>query len=130
MSDNLIKTNSMMKRDRITINGKIVSITGANVWMTDYDITELFGVTSCAVRSHIKSIFKNGVLSECDTYRYIRLEDGNRADAYNMEMITSLAFRLNSLPAKIFREWVVRKAVTSPCSAQPIVLQIGSGFPR
>lgn len=118
-----------MKRDRITINGNMISITGNNIWMTDYEITELFGVTSCAVRSHIKSIFKSGVLSESDTYRYIRLENGNRADAYNMEIITALAFRLNSLPAKIFREWVVRKAVAPARSAPPIVLQIGKGFP-
>lgn len=118
-----------MKRDRITINGNMVSITGANVWMTDYEITELLGVTSGAVRSHIKSIFKSGILSESDTYRYILLENGNRADAYNMEMITALAFRLNSLPAKIFREWMVRKVVTPPRSAQPIVLQIGNRFP-
>lgn len=80
-----------MKRDKITISGNMVSITGANVWMTDYEITDLFGVTLGAVRSHIKSIFKNGVLSESDTYRYILLENGNRADAYNMEMITALA---------------------------------------
>ena len=118
-----------MKREIITINGNMVSITGTNIWMTDYEITELFGVTSCAVRSHIQSIFKNGVLSESDTYRYIRLENGNRADAYNMEIITALAFRLNSLPAKVFREWVVRKAVTPARSAPPIVLQIGKGFP-
>lgn len=97
--------------------------------MTDYEITDLLGVTLNAVRNHIKSIFKSGVLPENGTYRYIRLESGNRADAYNMEMITALAFRLNSLPAKIFREWVVRKAVTPPRSAAPIVLQISKGFP-
>nr|WP_289621069.1 hypothetical protein [Bacteroides intestinalis] len=119
----------MMKRDRITINGNMVSITGSNVWMTDYEITDLLGVTSSAVCNHVKSIFKSGVLSESDTYRYILLENGNRADAYNMEMITALAFRLNSLPAKIFREWVVKKAVTPTRSAQHIVLQIGNGFP-
>ena len=118
-----------MKIDKITINGNMVSITGANVWMTDYEITDLLGVTSGAVRNHIKSIFKSGVLSENGTYHYIRLENGNRADTYNMEMITALAFRLNSLPAKIFREWVVKKAVTPTRSAPPIVLQIGNGFP-
>ena len=91
----------------------MVSITGSNVWMTDYEITDLLGVTSSAVCNHVKSIFKSGVL----------------ADAYNMEMITALAFRLNSLPAKIFREWVVKKAVTPTRSAQHIVLQIGNGFP-
>lgn len=97
--------------------------------MTDYEITDLLGVTLSAVRNHVKSIFKSGVLPENGTYRYIRLESGNRADAYNMEIITALAFRLNSLPAQIFREWVVRKAVTPSRSAPPIVLQIGNGFP-
>lgn len=97
--------------------------------MTDYEITDLLGVTLSAVRNHVKSIFKSGVLPENGTYRYIRLESGNRADAYNIEMITALAFRLNSLPAQIFREWVVRKAVTPSRSAPPIVLQIGNGFP-
>lgn len=118
-----------MKRDRITINENMVSITGVNIWMTDYEITDLLGVTLSAVRNHVKSIFKSGILSESNTYRYILLENGNRADSYNMEMITVLAFRLNSLPAKIFREWVVRKAVTPLRSAAPIVLQIGNGFP-
>lgn len=118
-----------MKRDKITIDGNMVSITGNSIWMTDYEITDLLGVTSGAVRSHIQSIYKNGVLSESDTYRYIHLENGNRADAYNMEMITALSFRLNSLPAKIFREWVARKAVTPSRSTSPVVLQIGNGFP-
>lgn len=118
-----------MERGTISISKNGVSITGANVWMTDYEITDLLGVTSGAVRNHIKSIFKSGVLSESDTYRYIILENDSRADAYNIEMITALAFRLNSLPAKMFREWVVRKAITPSRSASPIVLQIGNGFP-
>lgn len=118
-----------MERGTISISKSGVSITGTNIWMTDYEITDLLGVTLSAVRNHVKSIFKSGVLSENGTYRYILLENGNRADAYNMEMITALAFRLNSLPAKIFREWVVKKAVTPTRSAPPIVLQIGKGFP-
>ena len=118
-----------MERGTISISKSGVSIMGAKVWMTDYEITDLLGVTLSAVRNHVKSIFKSGVLSESDTYRYLQFENGNHADAYNMEMITALAFRLNSLPAKIFREWVVRKAVTPTRSAPPIVLQIGNGFP-
>lgn len=118
-----------MERGTISISKSGVSIMGTNIWMTDYEITDLLGVTLNAVRNHVKSIFKSGVLPENGTYRYIRLESGNRADAYNMEMITALAFRLNSLPAQIFREWVVRKAVTPSRSAAPIVLQIGNGFP-
>lgn len=113
-----------MERGTITINRSSVALSG-NVWLTDYEIAELFGVTLRSVNCQITAIFKSGVLSEGDVYRYIRLENGNRADAYNLEMITALAFRLNSPPAKVFRQWVVRKAVT-PIRAEPsIVVQLG-----
>lgn len=116
-----------MERGTITITETGVTLQG-NVWMTDYEITEMFGVTSSAVNSQIKAIYKSGVLREHDTYRYIRLENGNRADAYNLEMITALAFRLNSLPANVFRQWVVRKAVTPIRPHPPIVLQLKEGY--
>lgn len=116
-----------MERGIITINRNGVTLTG-NVWMTDFEIADLFGVTLSAVNSRIKSIYKSGVLSENDTYRYIRLENGNRADAYNMEMITAIAFGLNSLPAKVFREWLVRKAITPVRSQPPVFIRLKDGF--
>ncbi|CUP82153.1 MULTISPECIES: helix-turn-helix domain-containing protein [Bacteroides] len=116
-----------MERGIITINRNGVTLTG-NVWMTDYEIADLLGVTLSAVSCRIKSIYKSGVLTESDTYQYLRLENGNRADAYNMEMITALAFQLNSQPAKVFREWLVRKAVTPVRSQSPIVIQLKDGF--
>lgn len=116
-----------MERGKIAIHENNVILPG-NVWMTDYEITEMFGVTSSAVNSHIKAVYKSGVLKECDTYRYIRLKNGNRADAYNMEMITALAFRLNSLPAQVFRQWVVRTVVTPAPSHPSIVLQLTDRF--
>lgn len=116
-----------MERGTITIHENNVILRG-NVWMTDYEITEMFGVTSSAVNSQIKAVYKSGVLNEYDTYQYIRLENGNRADAYNLEMITALAFRLNSPPAKVFRQWVVKKAATPVRSHPPIVLQLKDGY--
>lgn len=116
-----------MERGIITINRNGVTLTG-NIWMTDFEIAELFSITLSAVNSRIKSIYKSGILSENDTYQYICLENGNRADAYNMEMITALAFGLNSLPAKLFREWLVRKAVTPARTQPPIVIQLKDGF--
>lgn len=115
MSGYLTKnTDKVMERGIITINRNGVTLTG-NVWMTDFEIAELLGVTLSAVNSRIKSIYKSGVLSENDTYRYIRLENGNRADAYNMEMITALTFRLNSINSLVFRKWLMCKATTNMC---------------
>ena len=51
-----------MERGIMTINRNGVTITG-NVWMTDFEIAELFSVTLPAVNSRIKSIYKSGVLS-------------------------------------------------------------------
>lgn len=116
-----------MERGVITINRNGVTSSG-NVWMADFEIADLFSVTLSAVNSRINSIYKSGVLSENDTYRYIRLENGNRADVYNMEMITAIAFGLNSLPAKVFREWLVRKAVTPARTQLPIVIQLKDDF--
>lgn len=113
-----------MERGTIIINHSSITLSG-NVWLTDYEIADLFGVTLRAVNSQITTVFKSGVLSEGDVYRYIRLENGNRADAYNLEMITALAFRLNSPPAKVFRQWVVRKAVTPIRTEPSIVVQLG-----
>lgn len=117
-----------MERNSISIYGNMVAMSGQNVWMTDFEIADLLGVTLSTVSCRIKSIYKSGVLTESDTYQYLRLENGNRADAYNMEMITALAFQLNSLPAKVFREWIVRKAVTPQRTHSPIVIQLKDGF--
>ena len=73
-----------MERGIITITETGVALTG-NVWMTDYEITDLFGVTFSAINSQIKAIFKSGVLREHDTCQYTHLENGNRADTYNMD---------------------------------------------
>lgn len=116
-----------MERGTITISRTSVTVTG-NVWMADYEIAELFGVTLSAVNSNIKAIYKSGALQQSDTYQYLHLENGNRADAYNLEVITALAFRLNSLPAKVFRDWIIKKATTPMRSHPPIVLQLKEGF--
>ena len=111
-----------MERGIITINRHSVTVAD-NVWMSDFEIAELFGVTLAAVNNNIKSIFKTGVLKEHTASRYIRLDNGNRADVYNLGMIIAVAFRLNSLPASTFQEWLIKKAATSNPS---IILQVGS----
>ena len=116
-----------MERGIIIINRGGVSITG-NVRMADYEIAELFGVTLSAVNSNIKLIYKSGALQKDETYKYIRLENGNRADTYNMEVITALSFLLKSLPAKVFREWIIKKAVKPAQSYAPVILRINDGM--
>lgn len=84
----------------------LITIPNSDVWMTEIEIADMFHVTVRAVNAGIKGVLKSGILKEYDCLRYIRFENGSGVDAYNVEMIFAMAFRINSFPAKSFREWL------------------------
>lgn len=102
-----------MKRQVITIQEDMVIYAPhhGEVWMTAWEIAELFYVTGVTVRNTIKRILKQGVLKEFETYRHIKLENGNSADVYNLEMVMAIAFQLDTSWAQIFRKWMVERVV-------------------
>lgn len=98
-----------MKRNIIIIEERTVAVTGNEVWMTAWEIAELFNVTVTAVTGAIKAIRRTDVLNDYETCRYIRLENGFYADVYSLEIIIPVAFRMNTYPAHLFRLWLVDK---------------------
>lgn len=42
---------------------------------------------------YIKAIIKSDTLHDNEVCKYVRLENGNGADVYNLEVIIALAFR-------------------------------------
>ena len=117
MSGNLMNLKKLktMKRERniITIDerGRLnIPTDTVSVWMTETEIVELFGTTAGAVHTGIKAIFKENALHDYEACKCIRLDSGNSADVYNMEVIIALAFRLNTYPASVFRKWLVKRA--------------------
>ncbi len=111
-----------MKRGIITINEKTVTlsdsgnemgnVTGNGIWMTAWEIAELFNVTTSAVNNAIKAIRKSDVLNDYEVCRYIKLDNGLSADVYSLEIIIPVAFRLNTYHAHLFRRWLMEKALT------------------
>ena len=86
-----------MNRGIITINETgIVTMPKAPVWMTKFEIADLFGVFSCDIRKAIWAIYKNKELSETDTKKYIKQPDGISYDVYSLEMIIAIAFKICS----------------------------------
>lgn len=58
----------IMDRGIITISeAGMVTIPTAPVWMTQFEIADLFGVFSCDIRKAIHAIYRNKELNECDT---------------------------------------------------------------
>ena len=101
-----------------------VKIVDGTVWMTINEIADLFGIYAPTVNKHLNAIFKEGLLRETDVikeYRYTRNEKEEYIRTYyNLEVIIYLSFRIQSLYAKAFREWILnafceyRKEATEP----------------
>ena len=88
---------NIMSRGIITISEMgVFTIPTAPVWMTQFEIADLFGVFSCNVRKAIHSIYKNKELNELNTMKYLRQADGINYDVYSLEMIVAIAFRIYS----------------------------------
>lgn len=98
----------------ITIaNGQVTIRPATNgVWLTQSQITDLFGVFTAAVSANIRVILKSGVLHEERVCRRTRCRDGNIVERYSLEMIVALAFRLKSENAEVFRQWIVERVTT------------------
>lgn len=99
-----------MERGIITISESgAVSMPTAPVWMTQFEIADLFGVFSCDVRKAIHCIYKNKELNEADTMKYVRQADGISYDVYSLEMVVAIAFRICSKNSMLFRQFVIGK---------------------
>ena len=77
--------------------------------MSEWEICELFGITSPTFRADITAIYKSGVLRECEVRRSICLSDKCSMDVYCLEMIVALAFRIHSYGAERVRNAVIEK---------------------
>lgn len=102
-----------MERQVITIQEECVIYAPhlGEVWMTAWEIAELFYVSGVTVKNTIKRIWKQGALKEFETYRYIKLDNGNSADVYNLEMVMAISFHVDTYLSKLFREYMIGKIV-------------------
>ena len=93
-----------------------VRLAEETVWLTQKQLSEIFNTTRENVVQHIKNIIQEGELTEyrtCKKFLQVQTE-GNRQvkreiDHYNLEMIISLGYRINSRVATKFRQWATER---------------------
>ena len=97
-----------MERAIITISesGR-VNIPSGNVWMSEMELVELFGVIAPTLRAAIKAIYKSGTLCPVTTQRCDLATTKSWATFYNLEVVIALAFRLNTYEASRIRQKVL-----------------------
>ena len=115
-----------MNRGIITISETgVVIMPTAPIWMTQFEIADLFGMFSCDVRKAIRSIYKNKELNELGTMKYLKQPDGISYDVYNIEVIIAVAFRICSKESVLFRRFIINEISTIK-KATPIILFVAS----
>ncbi|MEK6658933.1 MAG: RhuM family protein [Campylobacterota bacterium] len=108
--------NKLNKSDMVIYNdGELelnVSVTQDTLWLTQKQLGELFNVESHNITYHIQNIYKQKELEKNTTTQKIRVvqKEGKReverdVDHYNLDMIISIGYRVNSITATKFRQW-------------------------
>ena len=116
-----------MVRGIITISETgVVIMPTAPIWMTQFEIADLFGMFSCDVRKAIHTIYKNKELNKFDTMKYVKQSDGISYDVYNIEVIIAVAFRICSKESVLFRQFIISK-ISSTLKETPITLFVSCG---
>lgn len=116
-----------MDRGIITISETgVVTIPTAPIWMTKFEIADLFGVFSCNVRKAIHTIYKNKELNEFDTMKYLKQPDGISYDVYNIEVIIAVAFSICSKESVLFRRFVINE-ISGTKRGTPVTLFVSCG---
>ena len=98
-----------MKRGIITNNGQGIYISDGEIWMTTWELADLFYTTAGAIHTAIKRILKANVLKSYEVCKYIKLENGNNADVYNLNMVIALSYQIDTGHSSAFRKWLINK---------------------
>ena len=98
-----------MERAIMTISesGK-VNIPDGNIWMSEMELVELFGVIAPTLRAAIRAIYKSEMLCPAATQRCDTITPASWATFYNLEVVIALAFRLNTYEASRIRQKVLK----------------------
>ena len=86
------------------------------VWLTQQQIAELFDTVRSNIVEHIKHIYEEGELAAeatCRDFRQVRTEGKRQVTRtiphYDLDMIISIGYRVNSKRATQFRQWATKR---------------------
>lgn len=75
------------------------------VWLTQKQIELLFNVSHATVSEHINNILTSGELDQTSVGNSDKSSGGRKPKIYNLDMILSVGYRVNSKRGIAFRKW-------------------------
>jgi len=116
MSDNQSSSQFLIYQTESGQTKIDVRFEGETVWLTQALIAELFQTTPQNITLHIKNIYEEGELLEsatCKEFLQVRFEGGREVKRglkhYNLDVIISVGYRIQSKVATRFRQWATER---------------------
>jgi len=95
-----------------TSTGKVnveVFVKDETVWLTQKALSELFGKERSVITKHLKNIFESGELEQKSNVQIMHISHSDRPiKYYNLDVIISVGYRVNSYQATQFRIWATK----------------------
>lgn len=82
---------------------------GETVWLTQSKMAELFGVDRSVITKHVANVFESGELDEQSNVQKMHVAHSAKpVSYYNLDVIISVGYRVNSSQATQFRIWATK----------------------
>ena len=114
MADN--NNEVLIYEDKNGITKINVTFADEDVWLDKYEIAQIYDTSRQNIEQHISNIYKDGELpkeSTCKKFLQVQNEGGRRVsrniDHYNLDMVISLGYRVQSDVAIRFRIWATKR---------------------
>lgn len=86
-----------------------VMVEDETVWVTQQSMAEIFDVDVSGITKHLKNIFESGELSELSNVQKMHIATSTKpVKFYNLNVIISVGYRVNSHKATRFRIWATK----------------------
>ena len=86
-----------------------LTIPSGEIWMSESEMVDLFGVFIPKLRNAIKALYKEELVKPFEAERVIKKKDNLYFTVYNMEVVLLLAFRLNFYQIRAVRRELMER---------------------
>ncbi|MBQ9650240.1 MAG: hypothetical protein IJV25_07435 [Prevotella sp.] len=86
-----------------------LAIPSGEIWMSESELVDLFGVFIPKLRNAIKALYKEELIKPFEAERTIKKRDNLYLTVYNLEVVLLLAFRLNTYQTRAFRRELMER---------------------
>ena len=106
----MTKEIAIFKTDAETINVEVL-FEDETVWLTQEQMAVLFEKAKSTINEHIKHIYEEGELEESSSMKKFGISEFQQKapNYYNLDVIISVGYRVNSLRGTQFRQWATKR---------------------